>query len=107
MTSEISPVIRRQMGARQWLLLLLLGAIWGASFFFNAVALKGLPPLTIVALRLASGAAFLWIAILLMACCTPKPDGPITAAFDGVYEGNDYSASPSGWDYPAVMPATR
>ena len=46
----------------------------------------------------------LWIAILLMACCAPKPDGPITAAFDGVYKGNGYSASPPDWDCPAVQP---
>jgi hypothetical protein len=36
--------------------------------------------------------------------CAPKPDGPITAAFDGVYNGNGYSASPPGWDCPATMP---
>jgi hypothetical protein len=47
----------------------------------------------------------LWIAILLMACCAPKPDGPITAAFDGVYKGNGYSVSPPDWDCPAVQPA--
>jgi len=47
----------------------------------------------------------LWIAVLLLACCTPKPDGPITAVFDGVYKGNGYSASPPGSDCPAVMPA--
>src|SRR3954466_1353254 len=47
----------------------------------------------------------LWIAVLLLACCTPKPDGPITAVFDGVYNGNGYSASPPGSDCPAVMPA--
>jgi drug/metabolite transporter (DMT)-like permease len=73
--SEVSPVIRRQMGMRQWLLLLLLGAIWGASFFFNAVALKDLPPLTIVALRLAGGAALLWIAIPLLGFRMPRGAG--------------------------------
>jgi hypothetical protein len=46
----------------------------------------------------------LWIAILLMACCAPKPDGPITAAFDGVYKGDGYSVSPPDWDCPAVQP---
>jgi hypothetical protein len=43
--------------------------------------------------------------VLLLACCTPKPNGPITTAFDGVYNGEGYSASPSG-DCPAAMPNT-
>jgi drug/metabolite transporter (DMT)-like permease len=64
--TAMNPAIRRQMGARQWLLLLILGLIWGASFFFNALALKGLPPLSIVALRVAGGAAFLWAALLVL-----------------------------------------
>ncbi len=42
---------------------------------------------------------------LLIAGCTPKPQGPITTAFDGVYHGNGYSASPPDSDCPAVMPA--
>ena len=46
----------------------------------------------------------LWVAFLLVPGCTPKPDGPITAAFDGVYKGNGYSASPPSGECPAVMP---
>ena len=47
----------------------------------------------------------LWIVVLLVAGCAPKPDGPITAAFDEVYKGNGYSISPPGWDCPSVQPA--
>jgi len=43
------------------------------------------------------------ILVLLVAGCTPSPDGPTTTAFDGVYKGNGYSASPGG-GCPAVMP---
>jgi hypothetical protein len=43
--------------------------------------------------------------VLLLACCAPKPDSPITTAFDGVYKDEGYSASPSG-DCPAAMPNT-
>src|SRR5262245_47899236 len=64
--TAMNPAIRRQMGARQWLLLLILGVIWGGSFFFNALALKGLPPLSIVALRVAGGTTFLWAALLVL-----------------------------------------
>ena len=38
----------RGMAPADWLLLLVLSAIWGGSFFFNGVALKGLPPLVVV-----------------------------------------------------------
>ena len=71
--TAMNPAIRRQMGARQWLLLLVLGTIWGGSFFFNALALRGgLPPLTIVALRVAGGTAFLWAALLVLGFRPPK-----------------------------------
>jgi hypothetical protein len=43
---------------------------------------------------------------LLLACCAPKADGPTSTAFDGVYHGNGYSASPPDFDCPAVMPSS-
>ena len=42
-----------------WSLLCLLAMLWGGSFFFAGVALKELPPLTLVLLRVTLGAAFL------------------------------------------------
>ncbi|MEO3415466.1 DMT family transporter [Roseovarius sp. CAU 1744] len=42
-----------------WLKLVVLGAIWGASFMFVTVALTGVGPLTLVALRLTLGAVLL------------------------------------------------
>lgn len=39
------------MTARNWLLLILLSILWGGTFFFVAVALKHVPPLTLVFLR--------------------------------------------------------
>ena len=47
------------MNARLWALLLLLGALWGGSFFFVAVAVHEIPPLTLVLLRVAIAAAAL------------------------------------------------
>jgi drug/metabolite transporter (DMT)-like permease len=38
---------------RDWSLLGLLSVLWGGSFFFNGVALRELPPLTLVLLRVA------------------------------------------------------
>jgi drug/metabolite transporter (DMT)-like permease len=47
------------MGAQEWILLLVLSVIWGASFVFLKVLVESLPPLTIVAARLAISAAVL------------------------------------------------
>jgi drug/metabolite transporter (DMT)-like permease len=44
------------MNGREWGVLLLLSVLWGGSFFFLAVALKELPPITIMLLRVALGA---------------------------------------------------
>jgi len=44
---------------QSWLLLILLGILWGGSYFFNAEALRDLPPLTIVLVRVTLGALFL------------------------------------------------
>lgn len=48
-----------RIDARDWLLLVLLSVLWGGSFFFNGVALKELPPLTLVCLRVVAAAAIL------------------------------------------------
>ncbi|NNM75376.1 DMT family transporter [Sphingomonas sp. ID1715] len=44
------------MSGRDWAILLLLSVLWGGSFFFLAVALKELPPITIMLLRVSLGA---------------------------------------------------
>jgi drug/metabolite transporter (DMT)-like permease len=44
---------------RDWLLLGFLSILWGGSFFFNGVALKQLPPFTLVFIRVALAAAIL------------------------------------------------
>ncbi|HEY6257741.1 MAG TPA: DMT family transporter [Xanthobacteraceae bacterium] len=48
-----------RMDERDWVLLLLLSILWGGSFFFNGVAVRELPPLTIVLVRVAIAAALL------------------------------------------------
>src|SRR5688500_20289872 len=64
--------IRRTMGPIEWAMLLALSLIWGGSFLFNAVALRGFPPLTVVALRVTTGAACLWLVILVMGYAVPR-----------------------------------
>ena len=52
---------RGQMGAREWAMLTILALLWGGSFFFNGVAVAGLPPLTIVVARTGLAAVALWV----------------------------------------------
>lgn len=53
-------------------LLLALSLLWGGSFFFVAVAVKVLPPLTIVALRVGIAAIALWGFCLLQGVSVPR-----------------------------------
>jgi hypothetical protein len=53
---ETTGGINRTISPRDWALIALLSIIWGGSFFFIGVAVKGLPPLTIVGLRLGIAA---------------------------------------------------
>ncbi len=51
--------VNRPMGLQDWSLVLGLSVIWGGTFFFVAIAVKALPPLTLVFLRVALAAAVL------------------------------------------------
>jgi drug/metabolite transporter (DMT)-like permease len=53
------PPNDNRIDARDWSLLAVLSILWGGSFFFNGAALRELPPLTLVLLRVALGAAIL------------------------------------------------
>ena len=57
----MAAVPQRAMTTGEWGLLLLLSLLWGGSFFFIGVAVKELPPLTIVAARVSLAAALLWL----------------------------------------------
>ena len=41
------------MGGTEWALLVALSVLWGGTFFFQAVAVRALPPFSIVFLRVA------------------------------------------------------
>lgn len=55
-------------------LLALLALLWGSSFLFIAIALEGLPPVTLVAVRVVSAALFLWVVVALRR--RPLPRSP-------------------------------
>jgi len=58
-----APVIRTVMNGRDWLILGILAVIWGGAFFFIGVAVRHVPPLTYVWLRVTIAAVALWIFV--------------------------------------------
>ena len=57
------PAIRTQMNRADWLILATLAAIWGGAFLFIGVAVRHVPPLTYVWLRLTIAAAAMWLFV--------------------------------------------
>lgn len=52
------------MKLQYWLLIILLGAVWGSSFLFNAVLIREISPLWVAAGRVTIGAAICWVVFL-------------------------------------------
>ena len=57
------PMIRSVMNRADWLILLVLAVIWGGAFFFIAVAVREVPPITYVWLRISFAALALWLYV--------------------------------------------
>lgn len=75
--------INRSMTPAEWLMLLTLSVLWGGSFFFTGVAIKELPPFTIVALRVGLAAIILNLVIRATGMRMPT-DKTVWAAFFGM-----------------------
>jgi drug/metabolite transporter (DMT)-like permease len=60
------------MGGGEWLMLLALSVLWGGSFFFVAVAVKEIPPFTLVLLRVGIAAALLNVLLLGLGVRLPR-----------------------------------
>lgn len=71
------------MTGRVWLLLGVLSLLWGGSFFFIGIAVRELPPLTIVASRVALAALVLLPALHVMGQHLPR-ERKIWLAFFGM-----------------------
>jgi drug/metabolite transporter (DMT)-like permease len=52
-------------------LLALLGVLWGMPYALTKIALATIPPVTLVAARVALAAAALWVVVLLRGCKVP------------------------------------
>ena len=75
----MAAVGQRAMTAGEWGLLALLSLLWGGSFFFVAVALEELPPLTLVTLRVGLAAALLWASAPLIGVSLPRSGAALGA----------------------------
>lgn len=63
-TAGVAPGKERSMSAFDWGKLLLLGGIWGGSFFFARIAVSEMHPLVLVLFRVAIAAAALHLYLL-------------------------------------------
>lgn len=63
------------MSPIDWLLMVILSFLWGASFFFFKILIVELPPLTIVMLRVGLAAIVLWALMSLRGISVPKTSG--------------------------------
>jgi drug/metabolite transporter (DMT)-like permease len=59
------------MRLRDWTMLIVLSILWGGTFFFVAVALKEVPPMTLVLMRCVIAAAALVPVLLLLGYTLP------------------------------------
>ena len=62
----------RPMNLTDWLLLVTLSVLWGGSFVFNGIALRELPPFTIVTLRVGLASVILMVVITLLGLKIPR-----------------------------------
>ena len=60
------------MPLRYWALILFLGAVWGGSFFFNAILIREIDPLWVSAGRVTIGATICWVYFLATRRLLPK-----------------------------------
>lgn len=76
-----APPAQLPMGAKEWAMLIALSVLWGGSFFFNGIAVKELPSLTIVLLRVGIAAVTLWAVLMLLNIRMPRAKGLWPAFF--------------------------
>ena len=75
----MSATAQRAMTGREWGLLALLSLLWGGSFFFVGVAVKEIPPLTLVTLRVGLAAALLWASAPFLGVAAPRSAKAVVA----------------------------
>ncbi len=82
-TTLVITVATPRMSPMDWMLLIALSIVWGGSFLFIGIAVKELPPFTIVLLRVALAAATLHLVLRATGIRIPW-DGQSCRAFFGM-----------------------
>ncbi len=75
--------INHSMGALEWGMVILLSILWGGSFFFNEIAVRELPTLSVVVGRVVLAAVILLIFMRLLGQAMPSAP-KVWAAFFGM-----------------------
>src|SRR6478609_8904059 len=70
-SSSMPPVHPKMANPLEIALLALLGLLWGMPYALTKIALTTIPPITLVAARVALAAAVLWTIVLFMRCKIP------------------------------------
>ncbi len=65
-------MVQKTISTRAWIEMLLLAAVWGASFVSIRIALDEIGPLTVVVHRVGWAAVVLWAAVLMMRLPIPR-----------------------------------
>ncbi len=78
-----APARNRAMTPLEWAMLIALSVLWGGSFFFQGVAVRELPAMTIVVARVGLAALTLWIVLALTGIRVPG-SRRVWAAFFGM-----------------------
>ena len=74
-TIQKAEIINKVMGIKEWSLIVILSILWGGSFFFVGVAVKEIPPLTIVLCRVALASIILLAIVYLKGDKMPSSPG--------------------------------
>ncbi len=70
-----------QMNVRGWSLLFVLSMLWGGTFFFTAVAVREIPPLTLVWIRVSIASIILYVYVRVNLDGLPKEMRALRALF--------------------------
>src|SRR2546430_11755219 len=98
------PVHTKMASPLEIALLALLGLLWGMPYALTKIALATIPPVTLVAARVALAAAVLWIIVLFMGCKIPARRG----FFRGLFCQRRLRFRVSPWAYaisPQIVPS--
>lgn len=78
-----AALANRPMSTLEWVLLLYLSVLWGGSFFFNGIAVKELPTLTVVVVRVVLAATMLLVVLRVLGTNLTR-DGKVWLAYFGM-----------------------